>query len=176
MINTIKYINKILENIEKWLVIITFSLMIILTFLNVILRALYTKFNIQSVNIVLNNFDWSEPFARLMVLWITFLGASLLTIDNRHIRIDLMGHFLSPHLLSVRELIISISCAVICFFLFSASISYLSMEMQYDTSSIIGISAWKWQVIIPFGFGVMLFRFLFNTLLEIIKLSGKKSQ
>lgn len=176
MMNKIMYINKIIQNIEKCLVIISFSLMILLTFLNVILRALYTKFNIQSVNVILNSFDWSDPFARLMVLWITFLGASLLTIDNRHIRIDIIGQFLSPSLLSIREMIISIACAVICFFLVRASIGYIDMEMQYGTSSIMGISAWKWQIIIPVGFGIMLFRFILNTLLEIMKLSGKEVQ
>ena len=87
MINKVEFINNILESIEKWLVIISFSLMVIFSFLNVILRALYTKFNIQFANTLLNSFDWSDPFARLMVLWITFLGASLLTKDNRHIRI-----------------------------------------------------------------------------------------
>ena len=176
MINIVNFINKILENIEKWLVIASFSLMIIFSFLNVILRALYTKFNIQFANAVLNSFDWSEPFARLMVLWITFLGASLLTRDNKHIRIDLMGQFLSPFLLSIREMILAIACAIICLFMVRASIGYISMEMQYGTSSIMGISAWKWQIIIPFGFSIMLFRFLSNTLLEIIKLSGRETR
>ena len=176
MINKIEFVNNVLESIEKWLVVISFSLMVIFSFLNVILRALYTKFNIQFANSLLNSFDWSDPFARLMVLWITFLGASLLTKDNRHIRIDLMGQFLSPFLLSIRELILAIACAVICFLMVRASIGYISMEMQYGTSSIMGISAWKWQIIIPSGFSIMLFRFTLNTLKEIVKLSGKKAQ
>ena len=176
MINRIKSINNLLGFIEKWLVIISFSLMVVFSSLNVILRALYTKFDIQLANSVLNSIDWSEPIARLMVLWITFLGASLLTRDNKHIRIDLMGPFLSPVLLSVRELILSIGCTVICFFMLRASIGYIGMEMQYGTSSIMGISAWKWQIIIPFGFGMMLFRFLFNVLIEVSRLSGKKEQ
>jgi TRAP-type transport system small permease protein len=176
MINKIDLVNNVLEIIEKWLVIISFSLMVTFSFLNVILRALYTKFNIQFANTLLNSFDWSDPFARLMVLWITFLGASLLTKDNRHIRIDLMGHLLSPFFLSIRELILAITCAVVCFLMVRASIGYISMEMRYGTSSIMGISAWKWQIIIPFGFSIMLFRFTLNTLKEIIKLSGKKAQ
>ena len=176
MINQIKFINNIFEHVEKWLVTISFSLMVIFSFLNVILRALYTKFDIQLANTLLNSFDWSDPFARLMVLWVTFLGASLLTKDNRHIKIDLMGHFLPPSLLSIRELIIAIACVLICFLMVRASVGYISMEMQYGTSSIMGISAWKWQIIIPFGFCVMLFRFAINMLKEIVKLSGKKAQ
>ncbi len=175
MIKQVELINNIFKNIEKWLVIISFSLMVIFSSLNVILRALYTKFNIQFANTFLSSIDWSEPFARLLVLWITFLGASLLTKDNRHIRIDIMGHFLPPSLQAVRELILSIACSVICFFMLWASIGYISMEMQYGTSMLMGVSAWKWQLIIPFGFGMMLFRFLVNLLIEIMNLSGNKA-
>lgn len=176
MIKQINFINNILGHIEKWLVIISFSLMALFSFLNVIFRALYTKFNIQWANSALISLDWSEPVARLMVLWLTFLGASLLTRENRHIRIDLMGHFLPPALLAVREAIISFACTVICSFMLYASIGYISMEMQYDTSLIMGVSAWKWQLIIPFGFGIIIFRFAINTLKELIKLTGKKAQ
>ena len=174
MIKQLEFINDILKNIEKWLLVISFSLMVIFSSLNVILRALYTKFNIQFANKLLISIDWSEPFARLMVLWITFLGASLLTKDNRHIRIDVLGHFLSPSLLTIREMFLSVACSVICFFMLRASIGYINMEMEYGTSMLMGISAWKWQLIIPFGFGMMLLRFLFNLFTGIMNLTGKK--
>ena len=176
MINKLNFISNLLGYIEKWLVIISLSLMVIFSFLNVVLRALYTKFDIQFANFMLNNIDWSEPFARLMVLWITFLGASLLTRDNRHIRIDLMGHFLSPFFMEIRETILSTACTVICSFMLYASIGYMHMEMQYGTSTLMGVSAWKWQLIIPIGFSIMSFRFALNMLKEIMKMAGEKTQ
>ena len=176
MIAKINILNNILEYIEKWLAIISFSLMITFSFLNVLLRALYTKFDIEFANTLLNRLDWSEPFARLMVLWVTFIGASLLTKDNRHIRIDLMGHFLSPLFKKIREIALAVACLVICFLMLRASIGYISMEMQYGTSSLMGISAWKWQLIIPFGFCMMLFRFIVNLLNEIMNISGENTQ
>ncbi len=176
MIKKVELINNILENIERWLVIISFSLMVIFSSLNVVLRALYTKLDIQFANLFLSSIDWSEPLARLMVLWITFLGASLLTKNNRHIRIDIMGHFLPPALLKIREVTLAIACSVICFFMLRASIGYISMEMQYGTGMLMGISAWKWQLIIPIGFGMMLFRFLVNLLNDLVNLFGKRAQ
>ena len=176
MINKLNFINNLLGQIEKWLVIASFSFMVVFSFLNVVLRALYTKFDIQFANSLLNNLDWSEPFARLMVLWITFLGASLLTRDNRHIRIDLMGYLLTPFFMKIRETILSAACTVICAFMLYASIGYMHMEMQYGTSTFMGVSAWKWQLIIPLGFGIMLFRFALNMLKEIMKMTGEKTQ
>ncbi len=176
MINKLNFINNLLSQIEKCLVIASFSFMVVFSFLNVVLRALYTKFNIQFANSLLNSLDWSEPSARLMVLWITFLGASLLTRDNRHIKIDLMGYFLSPFFMKIREAILSAACSVACAFMLYASIGYIHMEMQYGTNTLMGVSAWKWQLIIPFGFGIMLFRFALNMLKEIMKMAGEKTQ
>ena len=176
MTNTINFINNILKTLEKWLVVLSFSLMLAFSFLNVVLRALYIKFDLHIANEVLNRIDWSEPFARLMVLWITFLGASLLTMDNRHIRIDVMGQFLSPYLLKIREIILSVACSVVCFFMLLASIGYINLEMKYGTSSIMGVDAWKWQLIIPFGFSMMLLRFLVNLLNEITDLFGENTK
>ena len=175
MIYLLKILNSIIEIIEKYLVIISFSMLVIFSFSNVILRALYTKFNLQFANTVLNSIDWSEPFARLMVLWITFLGASLLTGDNKHIRIDFLGHFLSPSLKITREIILSLASITVCIIMFWASVGYIKMEMEYGTSSIMGISAWKWQLIIPFGFSLITIRFLIGFIQGIFDLTGKKT-
>ncbi len=176
MINIINFVSKILEHIEKWLVIITFFLMAILSLFNVILRALYTKLDIEYANSILLSIDWSEPFSRLMVLWITFLGASILTKENRHIRIDLLGNILSPLLNTLREIILSIACTVVCSYMLYASIGYINMEIQYGTSLIMGVSAWKLQLIIPIGFCMMSFRFIFYLTQEMARLTGKKVQ
>jgi len=49
--------------------------------------------------------DWFEPFVRLLVLWLTFLGASLITKENKHIKIDLMGSLLPDKWLPFRDII-----------------------------------------------------------------------
>ncbi len=175
MISLLNKAELILGKIEKTLLIISFSMLVIFSFSNVILRALYTKFNIQFANTLLNSIDWSDPFARLMVLWVTFLGASLLTGDNKHIRIDFLGHFLSPSINIIREIILSIACIAVCGLMLHASVEYIKMEMEYSTSSIMGISAWKWQLIIPFGFCLITFRFFILFLKELFKLTGKKA-
>lgn len=158
----IKDIYQVLEYIERGLIILSFSLMIIFSFLNVILRALYTKLGFVPANLVLNNMEWSEPFSRMMLLWITFLGASLLTTKNRHIKIDIYGQFMSPFLITIREIIASIVCMTICFFMFYASVGYIRMEIVHGTGSIFGVRAWIWYLIIPVGFLLILLRFALN--------------
>ncbi|GEM_PF-3910164 len=169
----IKDIYQVFESLERGLIILSFSLMIIFSFLNVVLRALYTKLGFGPANLILNNMEWSEPFSRMMLLWITFLGSSLLTTKNRHIKIDIFGQFMSPFLISIREIITSIVCMTICFLMFYASVGYIRMEIAHGTGILFGIKAWIWYLIIPAGFILILIRFglnLFDTLINIRKI------
>ncbi|MDB9823051.1 TRAP transporter small permease [Deltaproteobacteria bacterium] len=166
----LQYIDRAIKKVENWLIIISLTLMVVLTFVNVILRALYTHAHIQWANTLLSQADWSDQLARLMVLWVTFLGASLLTGDNRHIKIDLMGPLLSPRWLSARELILSIGCMVICAFMLNASIDYIKIEMEFGSNTLPGIPSWICQLIIPSGFALILFRFFIRALEQLLSI------
>ncbi|MBN1907893.1 MAG: TRAP transporter small permease subunit [Deltaproteobacteria bacterium] len=167
---TFKYIFQFIDFLERGLVILSFSLMVIFSFLNVILRALYTKFDFRPASVLLNNIEWSDPFSRMMLLWITFIGASLLTNKNRHIKIDMFGQFMSPFFISIREIIISIACMIICFFMFKASIGFISMEIAHGAGIILGLKSWIWSLIIPAGFLLLLLRFGINLVENIINI------
>jgi TRAP-type C4-dicarboxylate transport system permease small subunit len=160
----LQLIDKVVEVIERYLIIIFLTLMVVLTFFNILLRSLYTHGHIQWANAVLGKVDWSEPFTRLLVLWVTFLGASLLTKENRHIKIDIMRSLIPKHWLAWRDLLISLSCLIICVLMVKASIAYTLMEIDFGSNLLLGIPAWICQLILPLGFAVMAFRFF----LEII--------
>ena len=81
--------------------------MITLTFVNVVLRGLYTHAHMQWANSILSMADWGDPIARLMVLWLTFLGASLITSENRHINIDFISSLLPEKWLFLHKAILS---------------------------------------------------------------------
>lgn len=155
----LRYINKLIAKAENWLIIISLTLMVFLTFLQVLLRTLYTHGNIQFASIILSRIEWSEILSRLLVLWVTFLGASLITSENRHIRIDFLGSFLPPKLLHIRELILSVACMLTCAFMLYASIGYISMMMDFGSSLFLNIPSWLCQIIMPIGFLMILFRF-----------------
>jgi TRAP-type C4-dicarboxylate transport system permease small subunit len=168
----LRYINQFIAKAENGLIIISLGLMVFLTFLQVILRALYTHGNIQLALVILSRIEWSDILSRLLVLWITFLGASLITSENRHIRIDLLGVFLPRKLLSFRELILSVACMLICSLMLYASIGYIRMEMDFGSNLFLNIPSWACQIIMPIGFLMILFRFFIITIeqfLEIIR-------
>ena len=168
----LRHINQFIAKAEHWLIIISLILMVGLTFLQVIFRTLYTHGHIRFANIILSRFEWTDILSRLLVLWITFLGASLITSENKHIKIDLLGAVLPSKWLSIRELILSIACVLICALMLYASIGYISMEMSFGSDLFLNIPSWICQIIMPVGFSVILFRFFlmaFEKLLNIIR-------
>jgi TRAP-type C4-dicarboxylate transport system permease small subunit len=160
----LKTIDKVLAKIEQWLIMALLTLMVTLTFLHVALRALYRYAHFQWANIFLGHVDWTEILVRLLVLWITLLGASLLTRDNRHIKIDLMSTLLPVKWQPLRESILSIGCVLISAFMLKASIEFLKIEISFGGQLFQGFPSWLGQMIIPIGFSLILFRFLLRSI------------
>ena len=134
--------------------------MVTLTFLQVILRDLFTFAQIQWANIVMGLMDWTEPMVRLFVLWLTFLGASLLTDDRKHIKIDLMSTLLPQRWQPFRELILCLACMIVMSFMVKASVGYVKLEMEFGEALFLSIPAWAGELILPIGFSLILFRFI----------------
>ena len=172
----LRWIDKAVGRLEGWLIVAFLSTMVSLTFLQVLLRALYRHGHVGWANALVGQIDWSEPLVRLLVLWTAFLGASLITGENKHIKIDILSDFLPRRWLPVRELLLSIACMVVTGLMVKASMGYIRMEMTFGARLFLGIPTWLGQVILPAGFSLLLFRFLVRGLEQaILLLEGNRS-
>ena len=165
--NILKHIDRALGRFEGWLIVLFLWVMILISFLQIILRTLYTHAHIQWANYILGQVDWAEPCARLLVLWLTFLGASLVTGENKHIKIDLMSAILPQRWLPYRELVLSLACVIISALLFKASLDYVRVEMSFGGHLFLKLPTWVGQLIIPAGFLLILFRFFLRGLEQV---------
>jgi TRAP-type C4-dicarboxylate transport system permease small subunit len=168
----IRSLDKALDRVEGWLIILLLWSMVVLTFLQVVLRAFSTQLALQWAGALMGQLDWAEPLVRLAVLWVTFLGASLLTGENRHIKMDLLLSILPARVLPFRDLVLSAACIVICWLMVKASITYVEIEMSSGMELFFGIPVWVGQLILPLGFSLILIRFLLRgteSLLSICK-------
>jgi TRAP-type C4-dicarboxylate transport system permease small subunit len=156
----LKICDKLLSKIEGIFLVLLLSLMVVLTFAQVCLRALYTHAHLEWANVVMGHLDWSESFVRLLVLWLTFLGASLITGEGRHIKIDLFAALIPSQWLPYRELLLSVVCMGITAAMVKVCIDYLRLEMEFGASLFFRVPTWIGQLILPIGFALILFRFL----------------
>ena len=172
----LKLAERTLARLEGWLIVAFLSIMVVLTFIQVCLRGLFTHGHFQWANALMGQLDWSEPFVRLLVLWLTFLGASLLTQENKHIKIDLLSAILPPKWLPVRELILSLVCVFISAIMLKACTDYIKMEMEFGESMFLQIPNWVGQLILPAGFALILFRFLLRTIDQGLEIARGKTR
>jgi len=172
--NALRLIDKVLARFEGWLIIALLSLMAGLTFVQVCLRGLFIKAHVQWANDLMGYLDWSEPFVRLLVLWLTLLGASLVTTENKHIKIDLFSSILPRKWLPVRELIIAVVCVLICTIMSYVCTGYVKMEMEFGGVMFLNLPNWICQLILPVGFALLTFRFLLRATEQSIKVFGDK--
>ncbi len=107
---------------------------------------------------------WGEPLLRLLLLWLSLLGAMAATRDGRHIRIDIMSRFLPPAMKHWARRLTDAFSALICGLLTWHSGRFVYDEWQGGLEFFSGVPAWTTELIIPFGFGVMTLRFLLQCL------------
>jgi len=153
-------VDRALARLEGWLLVLFLTVMVSLTFLQVALRALSTYGHAPWANALMGQIDWAEPLVRLLVLWVSLVGASLVTGENRHIKIDLMSELLPHHLQPYRELLLSTACAVISGLILKAAVSYVRMEAAFGGSLFSGLPSWVGQLILPIGFSIIFLRFV----------------
>jgi TRAP-type C4-dicarboxylate transport system permease small subunit len=169
----LKSIDRAIARVEGWCIVLFLSLMIFLTFLQVLLRGLYTHGHIKWANSLLGHVDWGEPFVRLLVLWITFLGASLLTGDNKHIKIDLTASIFPRRWIPYRNIVLCLACVVICAIMIMASIGYVRTEWEFGGELFLSLPTWLGEIILPIGFLLILFRFLIMGIEQIVEIFSR---
>lgn len=153
--NVLRSIDRALTRVEGIILITLLSIMVVMSFLQVVLR------NIFSSGIL-----WADILLRHILLWLGFLGAAIATSENRHINIDALRRFLSPNIRRVMEVVTDVFAAGICFFLARASWEFVEGEIADGTTLIEGIPAWYFQIIIPVGFGLLVVHFLIRAILR----------
>ncbi|PVV06829.1 MAG: C4-dicarboxylate ABC transporter permease [gamma proteobacterium symbiont of Ctena orbiculata] len=157
MLFTVKRIKQLILLFEDSLMVILLSATILLAASQIVLRNLFDS-----------GLIWADPTLRIMVLWLSLLGAIAATREDRHIRIDLFSHRLSKRSRSVLSIINNLFSAIICGIITWHAIRFVHLEWQDGAILFASLPAWLGEIIIPIGFGVMTMRFLFNIPLQLL--------
>ena len=154
--NIIKSISRVLAMLERSIIVVLLTVMVLLAFLQVVLR-----------NVFSTGFFWADPFLRHLVLWIGFLGASLATSKEKHINLDIVSRLASPRITNGIRIATNLFASIVTSLLAHAGWTFLVSERGTGDIALsvgrIEVPAWWLQLIIPIGFGLMAFRFLIRT-------------
>jgi TRAP-type C4-dicarboxylate transport system permease small subunit len=152
----VKLIEGILVKVEISFLVLFLTIMILLAFLQVVLR------NVFSTGIL-----WADTFLRYLVLWVGFLGAAVATHEERHINIDALTRFFSPYLKNLISIITNAVATVACYYMLKASIDFIRIGLPPDLTLFLNIPLLYFIVIVPIGFGLMALHFFLRVIIKI---------
>jgi C4-dicarboxylate transporter, DctQ subunit len=164
MMNRWERIDEAIDRIETILIVVFLSAMMLLAFLQIFLRNVFTT-----------GFAWGDMLLRNLVLWIGFIGATLATREGKHINIDVISRSLSPFVRGLAEFGIHLFSCFICGLLTFASLKFVRNEAQMGTTTLLGIPIWIMEVILPLTFGLMAFRFILRSMKSALSMKKGKS-
>jgi TRAP-type C4-dicarboxylate transport system permease small subunit len=146
-----------LEKFEEYFLVLLLTIMILLSFSQVILRNFFQQ-----------GILWADIFLRQLVLWVGFLGASLAVSKGKHIGIDFLPNVLprlwKPKLRVITHLATSIISAILAW----SAWDFVRFEMEGNSVLFLNIPVWFFQTILPYSFAVIAVRFLLLALDNIL--------
>jgi len=157
MTKIIKSFDNFLERISRWGLILCLFLILFLAVTSIVLRWFG------------ESLMWLEPLVRHLVFLSSFLGGSLATSKNVHIRVDLLTKIIEKSQSKVvkwlHHNLVIFFCFVTTAVLVKASYDFFIVEKEYGAPAFLEIHSSYLVAIIPFGLGLISLRFLNQLLL-----------
>jgi C4-dicarboxylate transporter DctQ subunit len=153
MMNHWERVDAIIDRVEQTLISILLSIMILIAFLQIVLRNLFAT-----------GLSWGDPLVRNLVLWVGFIGAAIATREGKHISIDVVSQWVPARGKIFLEVIIQLFSFIICGLLTFAAVKFIRNEALTGSITFLGIRAWVPELILPVTFGLMTIRFGFRSL------------
>ncbi len=155
-----KVLKLIDEHIEEWILVITYTAMLLIATAQVFFRY-----------VVNYSLSWSQDLLTYMFIWSVFIGVALAVKKRRHIRVELI-HIVIPDKWKV---IVNVFSNIV-FMVFCAIVSYYSIVKVYklifvnpQISESTGLSMWMIQIAVPLGLLLTLYRLIVDTKLLLVE-------
>lgn len=161
----LRSLDRLLYKIEFGFLVAFLSSMILLAFMQVVLR------NVFGTGIV-----WADTIVRHLVLWSGFIGAALATGEEKHISIDALTKYLSAR---TRHIVMVFTCTfavITCYYLGRAGWTFVLEQQLNGGELVLGIQTWVALLIIPAGYFLIAFHFLIKLIENAISTFDGKQE
>ena len=135
----------------------------------VLVVALASMIGLAAYQVIARNFFdtgilWGDSLVRVLVLWVTFVGATVASRQDEHIRMDLLARYLNP---SRRALLVrfrSLFAAGIAGIFTWYSYQFVLLDYEDGIKAFAEVPAWECELIMPVGGAVIAARYLLHTI------------
>ena len=150
-----------ISRVEQVFVTILLTLMILMAFIQIVLRNLFDT-----------GFSWGDSLVRYLVVWVGFIGAAIATREDKHINIDVVSRWLAGPKINQIRLISNFFSAFICGLLTWAAVKFIHFEAQMGSTVFFDLPVWIPAIIIPVAFGLITLRFAVRFLSACARIRG----
>lgn len=105
-------------------------------------------------------FIWADELLKLLVLWIALVASIAASRSDRHLRIDILSHFVAEKYARVPRLIVDAFAAFMCGVLAWQSWRYVQLTVEFEDTVLVNLPAWIAYSLLPLSFALMAYRFL----------------
>jgi C4-dicarboxylate transporter DctQ subunit len=157
-LNFLYYLDEKISRLEKILITVLLTVMILLAFLQIVLRNFFST-----------GIDWGDSLVRYLVVWVGFIGAAVAVRENKHITIDILSRWISGSGSSFVRPASHLISAAVCGLLTWAGIKFTMFEAQMGSTAFFDLPVWIPELVIPVTFGVMTLRYALYLLRGILQ-------
>lgn len=113
-------------------------------------------------------FVWADELIKLMVFWIAMIASIAAARSNRHLRIDVVSHFVPAQLARVPKIVVDAFASFMCGVLTWQSWRYVRLTLEFEETVLVDVPAWVAYGVLPLAFALMCYRFLLSSVAETI--------
>ena len=161
----LRALDRTLMRIEGILLVVFLGAMVVLAFLQVVLRNLFGT-----------GLLWADPLVRHFVLWAGFLGGAMATSGDRHISIDALTRFLSVRVKAGMHVVTNLFAAIACSYLADAALTFILSEKSAGSTTVLDIPVWLGAAIVPAGYALMAFHFMVRTVEAVLTVTRHRRE
>lgn len=152
-------LDRLLAGLERVAIVVLLCSLLLLGLLQIILR-----------NVFAGGVFWADEVLRHLVLWLGFLGASLATHEQRHLRMEVLARWMPAGGQFWLALLLNLVAASGCAILAQAAWTFVWFERESGAVLSVGLAVWMVQSIVPLGFALMTLRFALHMLEALAQL------
>ncbi len=147
---------KVLHRLEDGLLALLLGSLIVLASTQIVMRNLFDT-----------GLVWVDPLLRILVLWLSLLGAAVAAREHKHIQIDAITRLLSENAVMLIGAAVDQFSAWVCLIIAWYGFGWIQLDYADEITSFIGVPAWMLEVIIPVSFALIGCRFFLHSMLGV---------
>lgn len=141
-------IYRIATGIENGLLVLLLGAMMLLAVGQIVLRMFFDS-----------GFIWADELIKNMVLWVALVASVAAARSQRHLRIDIVSHFVPERLARLPTAVVNLFAALVCGLITWHSGRYIGLTLEYGDTVLLDTPAWLVQGILPLAFLLMTWHF-----------------